>query len=123
MLVIRDEQLRALEKARLAGFQHRLRSHLRATVPSHASVDEIVERGIPIASRFGFASERHAARFLEISARRLDGFPDAAIPVPALAILMAHGADPDWKLRRYEEWAASARPVEGGAAERGTAHG
>ncbi len=116
MLVIRDAQLQALAKDRLADFKRRLRRHLRAAVPSQASVEDLVERGVSIASQYGFSTERHTAQFLAISARRLAGFPDAVIPVPALAILMAHGADPDWKLRRYEEWANSTNSARGAAA-------
>jgi hypothetical protein len=116
MLVIRDAQLQALARDRLANFKRRLRKHLQDAVPSHPSVEDLVERGVPVASRYGFSTERHTAQFLAISARRLTGFPDAGIPVPALAILMAHGADPEWKLRRYEEWANSTNSAKAGAA-------
>ncbi|GAB7531228.1 hypothetical protein PS3A_36400 [Pseudomonas sp. 3A(2025)] len=113
MLTIRQAQIDALSVARLNRFQARLEALLAATAPqlSPEAIALASATVIDQAPRFGLASESAIARFGVISLNAFGDYPKAPLPIPALAILMSHGLDPERKLERYQTW-ASGRPVE-----------
>ncbi len=112
MLVIRDVQMQQMAAERRADFDARLHEHLTAQLPRHdaAAVRELASEAIARGAGFGLASERDIAGFAEVTGRTLGAFPRAEFPVPALAILLAHGLDPALKLARYEAWAQAQAP-------------
>jgi hypothetical protein len=107
MLRIRAEQMRAFELHRASLFREKLLRHLYEVTPACEAPEAQIERGMVMAGEFGLTSEKDVARFVEITCRYLGRFPETRLPVPALAVLMAHGAEPAAKLDRYSAWAES----------------
>ena len=107
MLKIRADQMKAFEQDLIRRFKERLRDRLAGAMPFGTDFDALIERGLAEARSFGLASAAQVARFTEITALHLGGFPDGPLPIPALAILMAYGTEPDVKLDRYLAWAQS----------------
>jgi hypothetical protein len=115
MLTIRSEQLQAFEKERVAGFTERLVAALRETATRERLLvgddwlQSQIDKGLQQGRRFELRTERQLARFIEATCFDLGGFPEGDWPKPALAILMAYGADGDSKVDRYCHWTSRHR--------------
>ena len=72
MLVIRNDQIAALERARLSAFEDKMIDHLKRVYPDWAprlSAEDqraFVRRGIERARAFGFETELDIARYLHV---------------------------------------------------------
>ncbi len=104
MLVIREDQIQALAAHRRQQFVDKLDALLRSWKPQLDPAE--IERGLTLATRLGFESERDVAAFIELVILDLDGFTDP-LPKPALAFLTAHGVSPATRLNRLAEWIAN----------------
>lgn len=115
MLTIRQAQIDALSRERMANFKGRLADLLASTAPRLAPHEIEAANALTLreAQRFGLVTEADIARFGVITLRAFGRFPASRLPVPALAILMSYGVDPQRKLDRYEAWATSAAGVDG----------
>jgi hypothetical protein len=112
MLTIRKEQMAAFEEATRENFAERLVMHLRGRVsPTQPEswLRDQVRRGIREAPGYNLQTEQQVASFVETTCVVLGGFPESRLPIPALAILCAYGADPEIKLERYRQWAQQTR--------------
>jgi hypothetical protein len=110
MLTIRNEQMRALEAARVASFERRLLANIRDRRP------ELDDRGADLAEqvRVGigrglghFAAEQDVARYVLIVLEHLGGW--TAVDHPRAALEMLHGPalPPQRRLDNFERWVRS----------------
>jgi hypothetical protein len=109
MLMIRQAQMDALSRARMADFEERLGALLAGAAPTlpASAIAAAIGGTLRQSRQFGLVAEADIARFGAITIRTFQGIPAGRLPVPALAILMSHGLDPQRKLDRYEAWAAT----------------
>jgi hypothetical protein len=110
MLIIRSEQMAAFANSLKREFEERLLAHLRArTGRAGGWLRRQIKRGVDDASAHNLSSELQVAAFIEITCSCLGGFPEGALPPPALAILGSYGIEPSLKLERYRAWAEAQR--------------
>lgn len=74
MLIIRKEQMEALDAYMLQSFKRRLADHLTAVLPARAAtlgpegVAVVIDQGIENAKRLGIVAERDVARYIDLQA-------------------------------------------------------
>ena len=95
MLIIRKEQMEALDAEMLESFFRRMVAHLRQLFPAEttdwddARAREFAKAGVAKAKGFGFVAERDAARFVDLLLALGPDFPAADRFAPVRAILEA----------------------------------
>lgn len=107
MLTIRNEQIRALEAARLASFERRLLADIRDRWP------ELAARGVELAEQVHvgierglrhFATERDVARYVLVVLEHLGGWTAVDHPPAALEMLHGPALPPQRRLDNFERW-------------------
>jgi hypothetical protein len=105
MLTIRQAQIDAMDQAGAAARAAAVGDHLAAS----GAPDDAVARGVQLVNIAGVTGQENIARLLD-AVSTAEGIP-AALPRPALAILLAKGEAPQAKLAKIENWAAAGKPT------------
>lgn len=112
MLTIRNEQMRALEVARVASFERRLLAEVRDRWPEldtgGAELAEQVHVGIERGLRH-FTTEQDVARYVLIVLEHLGGWTAVDHPQAALEMLHGEALPPRRRLDNFERWVRSHR--------------
>jgi hypothetical protein len=119
VLVIRKEQMQALQDYRRAQFERRALAYLRQTLPTQcsslddATLCEEVRFGVARAADYGITAERDVAGYLELTlllGREFDA--DAAFPW-ARPILLDRSSSAENRLRRLRTMARREGQIAG----------
>jgi hypothetical protein len=107
VLIIRDEQMKALREEAFQSFRRRIYEHLATLSGNDWTSDRIwqeADAAIAQAREFHLSREVDVARLAELYCMHLDGFRGALLPKEVLNLLYAFGVDPEDKLRAFGEW-------------------
>jgi hypothetical protein len=112
MLTIRNEQMRALEAARVTSFERRLLAEIRDRWPDlearGVELAEQVHVGIERGLRH-FTTEHDVARYVRIVLEQLGGWTAVDHPQAALEMLHGPALPPRRRLDNFERWVHSHR--------------
>lgn len=108
MLVIRSEQMRALQAARLEQFERYAIARVEADMPQRAfalpALATQVRLGVARGLRH-FSTEHDVARYVEIVLRHLGGWTVDDHPVGALEMIRSASLPAGRRLDNFERWA------------------
>lgn len=111
MLVIRESQMRAFERAAERDFELRMRRRLEGVLDARrwppSAIEAQVRRGLARCRDYGFPrTEGLIAEYVETVCLHLGGFGRAPHPPEAMLILFGPGNDAD-RIHEFRMWAES----------------
>ena len=108
MLVIRGEQMRALQTARVEQFEQHASALVEANMPQLVSTVPTLASQIRLGVARGlrhFSTEDDVARYVEIVLRHLGGWSDDDHPASALEMIRSASIPAARRLDNFERWA------------------
>jgi len=116
MLIIRNDQVAALDAAMLNSFRGRMAAHLKETLPDQvgsqddATLTATIDAGIDAARSLGLSAERDVARFVDLVVGLGPSFLDAAETSWTRALLENQRQAPSARLDAVYRQLESRRP-------------
>ena len=111
MLVIRSEQMRALQLARVEQFVEHAMAHVAASLPQLPEEPSALRAQVRLGVARGlrhFSSEDDVSRYVEIVLRHIGGWSGEDHPVAALEMIRSASIPAARRLDNFARWAARA---------------